>query len=59
MFTTTDFDAMSMNVVAINNSQQAYMLTDLSEFLTSSHIAYTSIGCLYTVVTGNEISPEI
>lgn len=59
MFTTTDFETMRMNEIAMNNSKQSYMLVDSSKFTLSSHVAYMPVAKLYTIVTDDGISREI
>lgn len=56
MFTTTDFDTMRVNEVAIGNSRQTYMLVDSTKFSVSTHIAYMPIEQIHTVITDDGIS---
>lgn len=58
IFTTTDFETMRMNEIAISNSRQTYMLVDSSKFSLSSHVAYAPIDRIHTVVTDDGISRE-
>ena len=58
MFTTTDFEAMRMNEIAMGNSRQTYMLVDSSKFSLSSHVAYAPIDHIHTIITDNNVSPE-
>ena len=57
-FTTTDFDTARMDQIAIRNSQKTFMLVDSSKFGNSSHVAYTSIDSLHTVITDSQIASE-
>ena len=59
MFTTTDFETMRMNEIAMSNSKQSYMLVDSSKFTLSSHVAYASVDRIHTIVTDTGISREI
>ena len=59
VFTTTDFETMRMNDVAMSNSRETYMLVDSSKFSLSSHVAYAPVNRIHTVVTDEHISPEI
>lgn len=58
IFTTTDFETMRMNEIAISNSRHTYMLVDSSKFSLSSHVAYAPIDRIHTVVTDDGISRE-
>lgn len=58
MFTTTDFETMRMNEIAMSNSRQTYMLVDSSKFSLSSHVAYAPIQRIHAVVTDDGISEE-
>lgn len=55
MFTTTDFETMRMNEIAMGNSQASYMLVDASKFSLSSHVAYAPIERIHTIITDNDI----
>ena len=59
MFTTTDFETMRMNEIAMDNSRQSYMLVDSSKFTLSSHVAYAPVARIHTIVTDAGISQEI
>ncbi|MBE6958770.1 MAG: DeoR/GlpR transcriptional regulator [Ruminococcaceae bacterium] len=59
MFTTTDFETMRMNEIAMDHSMQSYMLVDSSKFALSSHVAYAPVSRISTIITDNEISREI
>ena len=59
MFTTTDFETMRMNEIAIGNSKETYMLVDSSKFSLSSHVAYIPVQRIHTIVTDENISREI
>lgn len=58
VFTTTDFETMRMNEIAMGNSRRTYMLVDSSKFLLSSHVAYAPAERIHTVVTDENISRE-
>ncbi len=58
MFTTTDFETMRMNEIAICNSRETFMLVDSSKFSHSTHIAYAPIQQIHTVVTDDGISAD-
>ena len=58
-FTTTEFDTMRMNEIALRNSDKTFMLVDASKFGLSSHVAYASVKDIHTVITDNRIDPEI
>ena len=58
MFTTTDFETMRMNEIAMGNSRQTYMLVDSSKFSLSSHVAYAPVERIYAIVTDADISRE-
>lgn len=58
MFTTTDFETMRMNEIAIGNSKETYMLVDSTKFNLSSHIAYAPVLKIHTIVTDDGISAE-
>ena len=58
MFTTTDFETMRMNEIAMGNSRQTYMLVDSSKFSLSSHVAYAPVERIHTIVTDADISRE-
>lgn len=59
MFTTTDFETMRMNEIAMGNSRESYMLVDSSKFSLSSHVAYAPIERIHTIVTDNGVAPHI
>ena len=56
-FTTTDFETLRMNEVAMCNSRDTYMLVDSSKFALSSHVAYAPIQRIHTVITDDGVSP--
>ena len=58
MFTTTDFETMRMNEIAMGNSRQTYMLADSSKFSLSSHVAYAPIERIHTIITDSDIPRE-
>ncbi|MBP3304954.1 MAG: DeoR/GlpR transcriptional regulator [Oscillospiraceae bacterium] len=58
MFTTTDFETMRMNEIAMGNSRKTYMLVDSSKFSLSSHVAYAPAENIHTVITDAGISRE-
>lgn len=51
IFTTTDFETMRMNEIAMENSRETYMLVDSSKFSLSSHVAYAPADKIHTVIT--------
>lgn len=51
IFTTTDFETMRMNEIAMENSKETYMLVDSSKFSLSSHVAYAPAEKIHTVIT--------
>ena len=55
VFTTTDFETMRMNEIAMDNSRQTYMLVDSSKFSNSSHVAYAPADKIHTVITDSGI----
>ena len=57
MFTTTDFDTACMNQIAIRNTEKTFMLADSSKFGISSHVVYTTLNDLHTVITDNAVEP--
>ena len=59
IFTTTDFETMRMNEIAMGNSRKTYMLVDASKFSLSSHVAYASVKHIDTIITDENISREI
>ena len=58
MFTTTDFETMRMNEIAMGNSRKSYMLVDSSKFSLSSHVAYAPAHLIHTIVTDDGIAQE-
>lgn len=58
IFTTTDFDTMRMNEIAMENSRQTYMLVDSSKFSVSSHVAYAPTEKIHTVITDDDITKD-
>lgn len=58
IFTTTDFETMRMNEIAMENSRQVYMLVDSSKFSNASHVAYASAEKIHTVITDSGIPKE-
>ena len=58
-FTTTDFDTAKMNQIAMQNSEQTYMLVDSSKFGNSSHVAYVQAELLHTIVTDCDLAMDI
>jgi len=58
-FTTTDFDTAKMNQVAMQNSEQTFMLADSSKFGSASHVAYVHAEQLHTIVTDSDLPAEI
>ena len=58
IFTTTDFDTLRMNEVAMCNSRETYMLVDSSKFGLSSHVAYASAENIHTVITDDAVTEE-
>ena len=58
-FTTTDFDTAKMNQIAMQNSEQTFMLVDSSKFGNSSHVAYAQAELLHTIVTDCDLTGEV
>lgn len=58
VFTTTDFETMRMNEIAMENSRQNYMLVDSSKFSISSHVAYAPVEKIHTIITDDEIPKD-
>lgn len=58
IFTTTDFETMRMNEIAMENSKETYMLVDSSKFSVSSHVAYAPAEKIHTVVTDEGIPKD-
>jgi DeoR/GlpR family transcriptional regulator of sugar metabolism len=58
IFTTTDFETMRMNEIAMENSKETYMLVDSSKFSVSSHVAYAPADKIHTVVTDEAIPKD-
>lgn len=59
MFTTTDFETMRMNEIAMSNSRETYMLVDSSKFSASSHVAYAPIERIHTIITDDGLSDSL
>lgn len=57
-FTTTDFETMRMNEIAMRNSEKTFMLVDSSKFNRTSHVAYAPVQKLHTIITDDGISAE-
>lgn len=57
-FTTTDFDTAKMNQIAMQNSEQIFMLADSSKFGSASHVAYVRAEQLHTIVTDSCLAEE-
>jgi len=58
-FTTTDFDTAKMNQIAMQNSDQTFMLVDSSKFGNASHVAYAHAELLHTIVTDTGLRAEV
>ena len=58
IFTTTDFETMRMNEIAMENSRETYMLVDSSKFSLSSHVAYAPADKIHTVITDTGIPKD-
>ena len=58
IFTTTDFETMRMNEIAMENSKETYMLVDSSKFSLSSHVAYAPADKIHTVITDTGIPKD-
>ncbi len=57
-FTTTDFETAKMNQIAMQNSEQTFMLVDSSKFGNASHVVYAREEQLHTIVTDTGLHPE-
>ena len=57
-FTTTDFDTLRVNDIAMRNAEKTFMLVDSSKFTLSSHVAYAPFQKIHTIVTDDGISKE-
>ena len=59
MFTTTDFDTARMDQIAIRNTEKTFMLADSSKFGNSSHVVYTTVSELHTVITDCDVDQGV
>lgn len=59
VFTTTDFDTVRINEIAMQNSGQTFMLTDSSKFSLPSHVAYAPAEKIGTVITDDDVPREV
>lgn len=57
-FTTTDFETLRVNEIAMRNAEKTFMLVDSSKFALSSHVAYAPIQRIHTIITDDGISDE-
>lgn len=57
-FTTTDFETVRMNEIAMRNSEKTFMLVDSSKFSLSSHVAYAPVKKIHTIITDDGISAD-
>ena len=57
-FTTTDYDTVRMNEIAMQNAQKTFMLVDSSKFSMSSHVAYAQVDHIHTIITDEAIRQE-
>ena len=57
-FTTTDYETLRINEIAMRNSEKTFMLVDSSKFNITSHVAYAPVQRLHTVITDSGISDE-
>lgn len=57
-FTTTDFETLRVNEIAMSNAEKTFMLVDASKFALSSHVAYAPVQKIHTIVTDDGISEE-
>ena len=58
LFTTTDFETLRMNEIAMRNSEKTFMLVDSSKFSLSSHVAYAPVEKIHTIITDSGIRPD-
>lgn len=58
-FTTTDFETLRMNEIAMANAEKNFMLVDSSKFSVISHVAYAPLQDLHTIVTDSGIDPQM
>lgn len=58
-FTTTDFETARMNQIAMRNSERSFMLVDSSKFATMAHVAYAPVQTMDTIITDDDIGPDI
>ena len=57
-FTTTDYETLRINEIAMRNSEKTFMLVDSSKFGITSHVAYAPVQRLHTIITDDGISDE-
>lgn len=57
-FTTTDFETLRVNEIAMRNSEKTFILVDSSKFGRTSHVAYAPVQKLHTIITDDGISAE-
>lgn len=57
-FSTTDLETARINQIAIENSDQAFILVDSSKFHTGSHVMYAPLRSLHAVITDEKIGQE-
>ena len=57
-FTTTDYETLRINEIAMRNSEKTFMLVDSSKFNITSHVAYAPVQRLHTIITDDGISEE-
>lgn len=57
-FTTTDFETLRVNEIALRNAEKTFMLVDSSKFSISSHVAYAPVQQVHTIITDDGISSD-
>ncbi len=57
-FTTTDFETLRVNEIAMRNAEKTFMLVDSTKFALSSHVAYAPVQQIHTIITDNGIADE-
>ena len=58
-FATTDVDTMSINRLAVKNSQSAFVLIDSSKFYRDANIIFSTTKEIYCVITDSRIGKDM
>jgi len=58
-FTTTDFETLRMNEIAMANAGMNFMLVDSSKFSVTSHVAYAPLRAIHTIVTDTDLDTAL